>query len=167
VLYSTRAENPEDADVAALREALEALLRGVGMELVELGVFRGRAAKGGVQVRAVVYRPPSEGRAGMGTEDCARAHRAIMPALEGAFLDRELSLEVTTPGINRRARDGAELALYKGRGARCWRTDISGWAAGILDEADAQGITLKGKEGTIRLGYGIIAKAMLDPSQEG
>jgi len=161
--YSARADKPEDGELAALRAALEARLRGPGMELVEFDVFR---SKGIVRIRAVVYRPPFDEKGALGTDDCARAYRAIRPDLEGAFPGAELSVEVSTPGINRKVRDGAELALYLGRGVRCWRTDISDWSVGLLEGVDEQGIILKGKEGTIRLDYGLIAKARLDPSQE-
>ena len=163
--YSTKADKPESAELSGLRDAVESKTRSLGMELVELGVFRGKGRggkPGAAQMRIVVYRPGA-----MGVDDCARAHRAILPILEGAFPGSELSVEVSTPGISRRIRDGAELALYKGRGVRCWRTDISDWASGLLEEADEQGILLKGKEGTIRLDYAAIAKAMLDSSQGG
>jgi ribosome maturation factor RimP len=75
-------------------------------------------------------------------------------------------VEVSTPGISRQVRDGEELALYRGRGVRLWRTDISDWSAGILETADEQGVTIQGTEGAIRLDYSVIAKARLDPSQE-
>jgi ribosome maturation factor RimP len=75
-------------------------------------------------------------------------------------------VEVSTPGINRVVKDGVELAHYRGRGVRLWRTDISDWSAGLLETADEHGIIIKGKEGTLRLDYALIAKARLDPSQE-
>ena len=147
-----------------LREPLEALLRGLGLELVEVDVFHWKGRKGsppGVQVRVVVYKPES-----LGTDDCSRAHHAMLPWLEQAFEGLDLSVEVSTPGINRMVRDGVELALYRGRGVRLWRTDISDWSTGILEEAGEQGVTIKGTEGMIRLDYEIVAKARLDPLQE-
>ena len=160
--YSARITGNSPAE--ALRGPLETLLRGMGLELIELDVFHGKGRKGSppaVQVRAVVYKPGS-----LGTDDCSRAHRAMLPQLEQAFADHDLSVEVSTPGINRMVRDGAELAHYRGRGVRLWRTDISDWSAGVLEEADEQGVIIKGKEGTIRLDYEVVAKARLDPSQE-
>ncbi|MCL2270712.1 MAG: ribosome assembly cofactor RimP [Treponema sp.] len=158
--YSARTDEPGDA---ALKEQAEALVQGLGMELIELDVFRSKSRKGmpsGAQVRAVIYKPGV-----LGTDDCAQAHRAILPRLELAF-PGDLSVEVTTPGINRVVKDGMELAHYRGRGVRLWRTDTSDWSAGLLEAADEQGITIKGKEGEIRLDYALIAKAKLDPSQE-
>ena len=157
-------KNESGGEEAALRGSIEALVRGVGLELIELDVFHGKARKGfppAVQVRAVVYKPGS-----LGTDDCSRVHHAMLPRLEQAFGERDISVEVSTPGINRLVRDGAELAHYRGRGLRCWRTDISDWSAGILETVDEQGITIRSKEGSIRLDYEVIAKAKLDPSQE-
>ena len=139
---------------AALQETLETILKGLGLKLIQLTVSRHR---GSVQVRAVVYNGMS-----VGTDDCSRAHRAIMPRLELAFPEQDIYLEVSSPGIDRLIRDGVEFAHYLGRGVRCYRTDISDWSAGILEVADEKGILLKGKEGSMRLEYEIIAKAKLD-----
>ena len=158
--YSARADG-RDID-AALREALETLVRELGLELVELDVFRGKSRCAMAQIRAIVYKPGA-----LGTDDCSKVHRAILPRLELAFPGYDLSVEVSTPGIARQVKDGVELALYRGRGVRLWRTDISDWSAGLLEAADEQGITIKVKEGTIRLDYAIVAKARLDPLQEG
>jgi ribosome maturation factor RimP len=103
---------------------------------------------------------------GLGIDDCSRAHRALLPRLELAFPGQDLYIEVSSPGIDRLIKDGAEFAHYMGRGVRCYRTDISDWSAGILEAADEDGIVLKGKEETMRLNYEIIAKAKLDSSQE-
>jgi ribosome maturation factor RimP len=140
---------------------MEGILRGLGLELIELTVFRRRGRKGSpgtALVRAVVYKPGV-----IGLDDCSRAHRAILPRLELAFPDGELQLEVSSPGIDRLIKDGVEFARYRGRRVRCYRTDIAGWSAGIVEAADTGGIVLKGTEGTMRLDYDIIAKAKLDP----
>jgi ribosome maturation factor RimP len=153
-----------DEQFEALKGSLELLVRGLGMELIELCIFRSKGSGvrvGAVQVRAVVYKPGS-----LGTDDCSRVHRAIVPRLDLAFPENELSVEVSTPGITRQVKDGVELAHYRGRGVRLWRTDVSDWSAGLLEEVDEQGITIKGEGGSMRLDYAIIAKARLDPSQE-
>jgi ribosome maturation factor RimP len=149
--YSPR--GPED-----LYDSLIPVVRGLGLDLVELTVSRHRGA---VQVRAVVYKPGP-----LGVDDCSRAHRALLPRLELAFPGQDLYVEVSSPGIDRLIKDGAEFAFYRGRGVRCYRTDISDWSAGILESADEQGIVLRGKEGAAHIGYEIIAKAKLDASLE-
>jgi len=147
-----------EVETAEIRRSLQAVLDGLGLKLVELTVSRHR---GSVQIRAVIYNGAS-----VGTDDCSKAHRAITPRLELAFPGQDIYLEVSSPGINRQIKDGAEFACYIGRGVRCYRTDISDWTAGILESAGEKGIVLKTKEGPKELDFEIIAKAKLDPSEE-
>jgi ribosome maturation factor RimP len=136
------------------------MLNGLELRLIELVVSR---HKGSVQVRAVIARKDN---GTPGVDDCSRAHHAILPRLELAFPAQDLYLEVSSPGIDRLIKDGAEFAYFMGRGIRCYRTDISDWSAGILEEADEKGIVLKGKEGSMRLEFEIIAKARLDAAPQ-
>jgi ribosome maturation factor RimP len=99
-------------------------------------------------------------------DDCSRAHHALLPRLELAFPGQDLYVEVSSPGIDRLIKDGAEFAFYKGRGVKCYRTDISDWSSGILESAGETGIVLRGKEGSVDIPYEVIAKAKLDSSQE-
>jgi ribosome maturation factor RimP len=147
-----------ETETAEIRRLLQTVLDGLGLRLVELTVSRHRLS---VQIRAVIYNGVS-----VGTDDCAKAHRAITPRLELAFPGQDIYLEVSSPGINRQIKDGAEFACYINRGVRCYRTDISDWTAGILESADEKGIVIKTKEGTKELDFEIIAKAKLDPSEE-
>ena len=149
----------EVQEIVSVRESLEAVLKGFGFNLIELAVSRHR---GSVQVRAVIYNGAS-----IGIDDCSRAHRAITPRLELAFPGQDIYLEVSSPGINRHIKDGAEFAYYTGRGVRCYRTDISDWTAGILDSADEKGIVIKTNEEAVRLDFDIIAKALLSDSKAG
>jgi len=151
----------EDSVRRAVRRRVEAFAGGLGMDLVELGIFFGRKRRKSARARAVVYGKSAD------AQGLVLLHRAMLDILADAFPGRAPFVEVSTPGIRRRAKSGEELALYKGLGLRCWRTDVSSWAAGILVEADELGVTLKGKEKEIRLEYQAIAKAELDPSQEG
>ena len=156
--YTAREAGTSEAD--PLREPVEAILNGLGLKLIELTVSR---HKGSTQVRSVIARKDN---GTPGVDDCSRVHHAIMPRLELAFPAQDIYLEVSSPGIDRLIRDGAEFAHFTGRGIRCYRTDISDWSAGILEQADEEGIVLKGKEGSMRLEFEIIAKAKLDSLQE-
>ena len=138
-----------------LIESLEPLIRGTGMALIELSVFQG---KRGVQVRAVVM---STERADTGVEDCARAHRLIVPRLELAFPGKDINLEVSSPGIDRLIKDGGEFAHYIGRELKCYLTSISDWTTGILRAADEDKIVLEVGGAETILSYEVIAKARL------
>ena len=157
--YTPREKETLDPD-EQLFFSLEPLIKGIGMSLVELNVFRikGRGDKiGSAQVRAVVY---NGGITGL--DDCTRVHRLIMPRLELAFPGKDIYLEVSSPGIDRIIKDGSEFVHYVGRGIKCYRTDISAWSAGILCATDEEKIVLRGEGGEIALPYVIIAKARLD-----
>jgi ribosome maturation factor RimP len=139
---------------AALFMSLGSLIRGIGMALIDLSVFQGK--RGGVQVKAVVMAATDTG-----VEDCARAHRLIMPRLELAFPGKDIYLEVSSPGVDRLIKDGSEFVHYIGREVKCYRTDISDWTAGILRAADKDKIVLEGNGGETILSYEMIAKARL------
>ncbi|MDR1288546.1 MAG: ribosome assembly cofactor RimP [Treponema sp.] len=148
-----------------LYSSLEPVAGGLGLSLVETTVSR----KGGnAQIRLVVYRKAETGAGGgkrggyVGIDDCSAFHRAVVPLLDRAFPGTDYSLEVSSPGINRRIRDGAEFAHYTGERVRCYRTDISDWSEGTLESSDEAGITLAGKDGSLRLAYEVIAKAVLN-----
>jgi ribosome maturation factor RimP len=147
----------EPGDPAVLYETLEPIARGLGMALVELTLSR---HKGSVQVRAVICRGAGSGA--VGVDDCSRVHHAMLPCLEAAFSGQDLYVELSSPGIDRVIRDGAEFVHYLGRGVRCYRTDITDWTGGILRSTDEKGIVLEGKDGMTEIVYEVIAKAKLD-----
>jgi len=156
--YTVR-EKDSKAPGAALFNSLEPLIRGIGMALIDLSVFHGNR-RGGVQAKAVVMKT-EHGSGDTGVEDCARAHRLIMPRLELAFPGKDISLEVSSPGINRLIKDGNEFTHFIGRELMCYRTDISDWTTGILRAADEENIVLLGEGGETILSYETIAKARL------
>ena len=149
--YRAKDANQEDASI---REQLRIVLEGLGFNLIELTISRHR---GSVQIRLVIYNG-----ANIGTDDCSKVHRIVMPRLELNFPHQEVYLEVSSGGIDRSIKDGEEFAYYKSKRVRCYRTDISDWTKGILESVDENGIIIKTKEEDIVLSFDIIAKAKLD-----
>ena len=144
-----------DSQEASVRSTLQPVLEGLGFSLIELSISKHR---GSVRIRAVIYNGKS-----VGTDDCSRVHRAIMPRLELAFENQDVYLEVSSPGIDRLIKDTREFAHYLGRKVRCYRTDITEWTAGILESADEKGIDIKTRDEVItRIDFDVIAKARLD-----
>ena len=150
------AKGKTSPELVLLRETLETVIKGLGFCLIELTVSMHR---GSVQVRAVILNQKPAGS--VGTDDCSKVHRAITPRLELAFPEREIYLEVSSPGVDRLIKCGAEFVHYTGRVVRCYRTDISDWTAGVLQAVDENGIVIYTKEGNLRLEFDIIAKARL------
>ena len=158
MLYTPRGAKLRDPD-EDLYQSLEPVIRGMGLSLLELSVYRGKGRAGSpgtVQVKAVVY---SKGITGV--EDCSRVHRGIFPRLELAFPGKDIYLEVSSPGIDRLIKDGTEFVHYIGRGVKCYRTDISDWTAGVLQTVDEKGIVIMVGDKETALPYEIIAKARL------
>ena len=154
-----------DPDVK-LFQSLEPVIRGLGMNLLELNVSRrkgqGQRKPPGVQIRAVVYKDGN-----ISLDDCSGAHRAIAPRLDLAFPDQEIYLEVSSPGIDRLIKDGREFAHFIGRELRCYRTDIMDWYAGVLCAADEKQIVLRSNGEETVLQYEKIAKARLNALPQG
>jgi ribosome maturation factor RimP len=139
--------------------SLDPVIRGLGMSLVELNVFHGKARGGNppsVHVRAIVYRDGATG-----VDDCSRVHRGVLPRLELVFPGQDIYLEVSSPGIDRIIKSGSEFHHYIGKGVKCYRTDISDWTAGILNTVDEEKIVLGLDGEVIELPYEVIAKARL------
>ena len=154
--------NEENQENAGLRKSIEPVVEGLKFGLIELGLSRHR---GSVQIKAVIYNLQYRDNPAcfsIGTDDCSKVHRAIMPRIELAFPDQDIYLEVSSPGIDRLIKDGAEFRHYIGKAVRCYRNDITEWSAGVLESADENGIVIKQKEGALKLSFDIIAKAKLD-----
>ncbi|MDR1788537.1 MAG: ribosome assembly cofactor RimP [Treponema sp.] len=145
---------PRNGRDDALAETLEPVLKGLGLCLVEATASR---HKGGCQVRLILTKPD-----GIGTEECSRAHKAVVPRLELLLETRGFSLEVSSPGIARQIKDASEFACFTGRGLRCFVTDQAGWIAGTILAADEKAVTLEGEGGQVTLAYERIGKARLD-----
>ena len=148
-----------------LRDSIEPLIMALGMSLIELSIFRAKGrSSANVQVKLVVQVSLEKNMGITGLDDCSRVHRAIMPRLELAFPDRDIHLEVSSPGIDRLIKDREELHHYVGREIRCYRTDISDWSRGVLKAVETDHILLRGEDGDFSLSYDIIAKVRLSAS---
>jgi ribosome maturation factor RimP len=137
-----------------LRAGLAPVIEGLGLSLVELEVVR---SKGGVSVKAVVFK-----KDGVGINDCAASHRAFMPRLELFFGTDDIHVEVSSPGISRLFKEGADLIPFVGNPVKCWITGASDWKQGILEGVSETSIIINGKDGMEKIELEDIAKAKLD-----
>ncbi len=76
------------------------------------------------------------------TQDCAKAYNLLYPRLEMRLGERDLHLEVSTPGLQRNFRDIHEFALFQGRRVRLYESGRDAWIDGMILETNAQGVTL-------------------------
>ncbi len=146
------------ADITtALQEDLGPIVEGAGYRLVELhaGVIKGRT-----HVNIVVYRPE-----GIGIDDCAEAHRTLLPRIELLLDDRDVALQVASPGITRTLKDLSEFAVFCGRGVQILLHD-GGWVGGRIASVTERAVEVSTDEGARTIAFDDIQKAKLDHTQE-
>ena len=141
-----------------VRETIQPLLDGLGFSLVELAVGR---LKGSPRVSCVIYRP-----GGVGINECARASELILPRLQTVEGLADVSLEVSSPGIERALRSPSEYGIFTGRGVRVLAGDATEWLSGVIARADGTTLWLRRGPGTVELAISSIRRARLDYAAE-
>ncbi len=90
----------------------------------------------------------------------------LLPRLETIDGMAEVSLEVSSPGIERTLRSPSEYAIFCGRGVRVLAGTETEWQGGIIDSVEGETLWLR--TGRQRKGFAIaeIRRARLDHSVE-
>ncbi len=137
---------------------LEDVVRGLGFEIVDLNQS---VVKGRTHVHLVVYREE-----GMNVDHCAEIHKTVAPRLELLLDDRDVALQVSSPGIDRVFKHMHEFSVFAGRGVRVLRKSNMKWEAGRIEQSDDQSVTLRSGESRITVEFADVQKAKLDHTQE-
>jgi len=77
-----------------------------------------------------------------GINECAKAHRIIFPRISLLEGERNIDLEVSTPGVQRIFRDLYEFSLFAGKRCRIYDSSCSAWVEGIISEDNGSEIVL-------------------------
>lgn len=131
----------------------EPLVTGLGYSLVELNVFK---RKDTWQIKVVITGP-----SGVGVDDCAKVHRALVTRLEAVLDSQDVYVEVASPGLDRIIKNAAEFALFTGTSVRLWNTDITDWIQGTVVESDKIAVLIDTGKEQVSIPYSKIAKAKL------
>jgi ribosome maturation factor RimP len=122
----------------SLENVVEPAVAGLGYELVDV-----QASNGGRMLRLFIDKP-----GGITVEDCATVSRHLTRVLAVEGIDYE-RLEVSSPGLDRPLRKGADFARFAGRKAevRMRTPDAAGRRrfVGVLRGADAGRIFIEVK----------------------
>ncbi|HHU88421.1 MAG TPA: ribosome assembly cofactor RimP [Spirochaetales bacterium] len=113
---------------------LTALLKPIGLVVVD--VRRG-VQRDGVNIVVTIT---NKGHT-VGVDECSKAHRLILPRLSILEDNRDISLEVSTPGLQRNFRDLYEFTLFEGSRCRVLDNRISEWVEGIIEGAGSAEVT--------------------------
>lgn len=120
----------------SLENVMEPALTGLGYELVDV-----QASNGGRMLRLFIDKP-----GGITLEDCATVSRHLTRVLAVEGIDYE-RLEVSSPGLDRPLRKGADFARFAGHKAeiRMRTPDATGRRrfVGVLRGADGQRVTME------------------------
>lgn len=146
-----------------LYQEIEQLMSAIGLRTVEASAADIQGSK---MLRVVVYKEGSE----VNTDDLATAYNIIYPRYSVIFSDRDLQLEVSSPGLQRTLKDVIEFSVFRGKGVRCYSVPDSCYIIGTIESCDDESVTLSdySKEGkdesgkAITLLFSDIAKAKLE-----
>jgi ribosome maturation factor RimP len=139
-------------------QAIEPVLAGMGYALVEMALGR---RKGTTRVSVVIYR-----REGVGVDDCAEVSGMLLPRLETIEGMSDVSLEVSSPGVERVLRGPAEYKVFTGRGIRFLAGEETEWRGGIIDRVEGETLWLRKGRECKGIALADIRKARLDHSVE-
>ncbi len=145
-------------DQSELYSELEPVIRGMGYSLVELSR---QATKGRLQIRVVIYHYN-----GIGLSDCELVHKTILPRIELIEESEDIYLEVTSPGVTRKIKNGTEFTVFIDRPAKILLHDADDWIKGKILGADDKMVQLHTENGEIAISLSDIKKAKLAFSQE-
>lgn len=87
--------------------------------------------KGIYHVNVVIYKSD-----GVGLDECSAASNLIAVLLENHFNDRDLRLEVSSPGLSREFKDIIELQIFKGKRVSFYYEEDAKTYSGILEKSD-------------------------------
>ncbi|MFP4644799.1 MAG: ribosome assembly cofactor RimP [Spirochaetales bacterium] len=136
-----------------LTDELTSVIEGLGFSLVECKV---QGVRGTLHVNVVAHR-----RGGMSIDDCAEIHRTLVPRIQVITGNRDISVEVSSPGIDRKFKSRREYQVFVGMPVRILDLE-SEWISGILQDADDHGITLARDGATEQYAYSEIRAARLN-----
>ena len=125
----------ENAASDALYTEVKSLAGALGLKLVEVTSARTQGVR---NMRVILYREDEE----INTDDLARAYNLIYPRYSVIYNDRDLQLEVSSPGLQRNLKDVSEFSIFTGRDVRVYSLSRSSYVVGCIEKADQASVTL-------------------------
>ena len=138
-------------------ELLFPVLEAMGYRVVEI---TSRPVKGTLHVHIVIYKDD-----GVGVDDCAAVHRTALSRIEVLYGERDVHLEVSSPGIDRRLKSTREYSVFVGKGVTVYLRDGT-QLGGVIRSAGSDSVTLLSNGREVTLFFNEIQKTKLDDSQE-
>jgi ribosome maturation factor RimP len=138
-------------------ERVNPIIESMGYKVVEARIGVSRKQQ---HLSIVIYKPT-----GVTLNDCSRVARKIQPELEREeFAD--LTIEISSPGIDRTFKSLDELAIFQGRGVRVWLKDARDWVGGVIGDITTTDFVLTKDEKMINISKNSVQKIKLDDTEE-
>lgn len=138
------------------------LIAPMGLSLVD--AIRNDTAAG-VQMVITIFSKERE----VNTDDLSEVYNVIYPRYQVLLGERDLSLEVSSPGLQRNLRDYYEFKVFQGKMSRLYSVSISSWIEGYIERVTEDSVVLteaivvdtQEEKEEIELPFSDIAKAKL------
>ncbi len=137
---------------------LEPVLKAMGISLVEANAA---VVKQVYNIRLVIY-----SEEGVTLKVCEDVNKVVRPRLDLLTDSRDLSLEITSPGIDRRIKSAREYEVFKGKYVKILTEDSNDWISGVIEDSDGEILTLKIGEDKKTFPVSSIRKGKLDYTME-
>ena len=147
-----------------LYELVAPVVEGLGFRIADL---RSHIVQSQLHINLVLYSPE-----GVTIDDCADVYRTALARLEMAEDNRDIHLEVSSPGLGRVLKSAEELEVFSGRGVQILPMDGEEWISGILGPVNNHILDLleKDEAGQLKVKAAVpvhnIRKAKLDDTVE-
>lgn len=133
-------------------DQLYELVQAMGYSLVDVN---SATVNGTVHVHCIIYSAD-----GVGIDECAKISRAVAPRLELLYDNRDMALEVSSPGVERKFSNMHEFGIFSGKLVRVL-TDGNDWKQGVIKGFDGETATIATTEDILHLKAEKIMKAQL------
>jgi ribosome maturation factor RimP len=140
-----------DYDQNELFTIIDPVCRGFSSAVVHLSTA---VVKNTTHIRIVLYK-----KGGINIDACSEISRAVLPRIEVWADQRDVNLEVSSPGVGRILKDAFEFHVFKGEKARLLIAD--NWIDGTIIDADDHSVNFESGEQQIKHEYETILKAKL------
>jgi len=107
---------------------------GLDMTLVEVQ----KQILGAAETKVVIAVMKNNGETSI--DDLEKFHRSVQSLLELKIGREVLSMEVSTPGLERNLKDYSEFAFFKGRNAKIYDSSLSQWIEGTILDTDGSAV---------------------------
>ncbi len=139
-------------------DGIEPVLNEMGISVVELNAA---VVKKTFTIRLVIFQEQ-----GVTVKDCETVHRVIQPRIELLMESRDTSMEITSPGIDRRIKSSREYAIFKGKALKILQEGDSEWIGGWIRDCSEDTLFLEKDEKELNIPLSTIRKAKLDYTME-